>query len=241
MINNILSSIYSRSTLFNDQQKKNLVRGGVVNEQTYMSGKLRLVFLLKDPGVTRAWSWPQQMREEIKSIENRGTFSGKTGWQKTARPLGIWSYAIHNDFPTYKQVNNNTKAAKGLSYSGMTNLKKTPWKANSSNRCEVKKEARRTSKLLRQELNIMNPNIIICCGRHWVYDSITNILGFRRNNHDIRVSGERFSYSLGKLKHGKVLIVDFYHPANRHKEQASMYENLKKIFNVLGARDLLPN
>jgi len=242
MINNILTSICSRSTLFNDQQKKKLVRGGVVCEQIYISGKLRLVFILKDPGVTGPWSWFQEMSEQIKSIKNRGTFDGHAGWQKTARPLGIWSYAIHHNFPTYKQTNDNKKAAEGLMYPGMTNLKKTPGKSNRSNRHEVEKEARRTSRLLRQELNVMDPDIIICCGRHWVYDLVTDILGFPEENHHILASREKFSYSLGRLKHKKlrkVIIIDFYHPASRQKKV--MYENLKKIFYELKQKGLVPN
>ena len=228
MINNILSSIYSRSALFDDSQKKSLVRGGVVDEQGYISGKPRLVFVLKDPGVTAAWNWPQQMREQIKRIEKRGTFDGKAGWQKTARQLGIWSYSVRNSFPIYEQVNNNPKAAQGLRYCGMTNLKKTLGKSNSSNRSEVEAEALRTSRLLFQELSIMAPDITICCGRRWVYNSLINVLGCPEGNRVIRLSGERFSYSLGKLGRGKeTLIMDFCHPENRDKKQADMYGELR--------------
>ena len=39
--------------------------------------------------------------------------------------VGIWSYAIHNGFPKYKDIDSYPIAAQGLRHIGMTNLKKS--------------------------------------------------------------------------------------------------------------------
>ena len=237
MINNVLSSIYSRSTLFNPRQKKKLSRGGVVFEKLYLSSKPRVVFLLKDPGVSGGWSWPEEMRKQIRNVKTKDSFS--LGWHKTARQLGIWSYGICNDFPDYDKIENNTNSAEGLKYVGMSNLKKTPGTSNVSTMSQVEQEARRTSKLLKQELDIMAPDIIICCGRNCMGDLVTNVLGFPNTKLHIQASGQKFQYSVIQTKRRNVIIIDFYHPANQDKKQALMYQDLKKVFNGLKRRSLI--
>lgn len=235
-INDSLASYYRKSSLYSQKERMNLNYGGVTDEQSYRRSRPRLIFVLKDPGTSgdHHWSWPEQMSKQISCIEETGEFChDELSWRKTAGPLGYWSYAIHNDFPRYSGNNEAKRAAIGLKYTGMTNIKKTRWNENRSNKIEITKEACRTKDLLRCELEIMDPDAVICCGYPWVYGVFIKALFPKELDKDqsIKVSGKDFSYSFHRINGKEILFMSFYHP-NAHVKKSKMYKMLREIYRA---------
>ena len=106
------------------------------------------------------------------------------------------------------------------------NLKKTPGKAKSNN-SEIDKFAKEDREYIKNQVEIYNPDLIICGGTGDMF--IKNILD---------LDSESWTYVskyLRYLIYNDKLIVDTYHPACR-KRKKDLFENI-----VLPIRDILNN
>lgn len=140
--------------------------------------------------------------------------------------IGIWSYAIRNGFPWYGDINTVRTAAEGLKYIGMTNLKKSGGGSTANNRV-IYEYAKKTIPLWKQELEVMDPDIIICCGTFWTVAELLDLTGERT------ATGLR--YSIWQRGKRDSLIVSIYHPAIRGRKDM-LYAFLKEALLELHAK-----
>lgn len=214
MISEKLQELYE---LYKRQLSPNehFVPCGVVDQEAYEASSPKLVFVLKevnDPRQTPGWSMVGFLQDQVKQ-----GLSGQRIYQMW-KVIGIWAYAVHNGFPTYADINTVQTPAEGLQGIGMTNLKKSGGAGAASYRA-VREYASKTTELWKSELEIMNPDIILCCGTFWI---VTELLGLR--------SGKTASgcyYSVWKHENGEPLLVSTYHPASRIKKEM-LYDLLKE-------------
>jgi uracil-DNA glycosylase len=108
----------------------------------------------------------------------------------------------------------------------MTNLKKSGG-GGSSKYLDIREYANSTTPLWKQELEIMNPDIILCCG---TFRIVTDLLGLQV----IKMDSHRGYYSVWKRDNGNSILVRFYHPAARFRKGV-LYNLLKE--NLLELRE----
>ena len=216
MISERLDELYER---YKRQlpQNEHFVPCGVVNEEAYEASSPKLVFLLKevnDPRQERGWSMVGFLRKQVERGLNGQPMEHPQTWQV----IGTWSYAIHNGFPRYRYVNTPQNAAKGLNCIGMTNLKKSGGGGTAIYQV-VREHAAKTIDLWKAELEIMSPDIIICCGTFWI---VTELLGLKPNQTDTGYCYQAWSHSSGSS-----LLISTYHPAIRARKDM-LYAFLKE-------------
>ncbi|MFA5316315.1 MAG: hypothetical protein WC369_02715 [Dehalococcoidales bacterium] len=203
--------------------KGNFADCGVTNEQLYESSSPKLVCILREPNDRKKkprWSIPEFIQRQV----NNG-YNGKRIYHMW-KELGFWSYAIRNDFPEYSDINTLRISAEGLNCIGMTNLKKSGG-GGSSKYLDIREYANSTTPLWKQELEIMNPDIILCCG---TFRIVTDLLGLQV----IKMDSHRGYYSVWKRDNGNSILVRFYHPAARFRKGV-LYNLLKE--NLLELRE----
>lgn len=113
------------------------------------------------------------MNDQVKQMLNNGKFD--RGYQYTWRQAGVWAYSIINGFKPYSVLKKNTFVARRLQCIGMTNLKKTGGGAT-ANRSKISQSAKADVGLWKRELEIMNPDLVICGG---TYRDIVNNLNLK--------------------------------------------------------------
>ncbi len=193
---------------------------GVVDEEAYLSSKPKLVLVLRevnDPEQKPDWSVVDFLRWQV----NRG-LKGDSIYPMWKR-VGIWSYAIHHGFAKYGELNSLGVAAKGLRYIGMTNLKKSGG-GGVSNYEAIRKHAEEKFDLWKQELEIMDPDLILCGRTYWI------VSGLLKLNRQQIASGLWFS--IWQHNDRSTLIVAFYHPSYRgssHMLYALLKEGLFEL------------
>jgi len=208
-----LQELYDRYASQNPNE--HFVPCGVVNEEAYRVSSPKLVCVLKepnDPDQHRGWRIDTFLEKQVK----KGS-SGKPMYRMW-KVVGIWSYAIHNSFPRYGDINTVQISAQGLNCIGMTNLKKSGG-GGSSNYHVIREYATKTIDLWRSELKIMCPDIILCCG---TFRIATDLLGIER-----RQTTAGLGYSIWKRDSGNSLLLQFYHPASRFRKDM-LYAFLKE-------------
>jgi hypothetical protein len=227
MINDQLSELYAQyySQRYNEDYKKKMIMCGVVDEEAYLRSTPRIVFVLKEPHTDKVgFSIPERLNDNI----NRGTNGFEKAWGYTWNQAGIWAYAVHNGFKNYEELRKPAVIAEGVRTIGMTNLKKTGGGPVEIQR-KIRSEARREVELWRRELEIMDPELIIC-GR--TYKNVTSNLGTECNNRLPDIHGRTYHYSLWEINGHKTVILEFSHPANR-KNRDETLELLRQLMKSL--------
>lgn len=218
MISEKLQGLYNSYKSLNPNE--HFVPCGVVNEEAYESSSPKLVFVLKepnDPRQTSGWSIVGFIQDQVKE-----GLSGRPIYPMW-KVIGIWSYAIHNGFPRYGDINTVQNAVEGLKCIGMTNLKKSGGGSTANNRA-IREYAEKTKELWKSELEIMNPDIIVFCGTFWI---VTELLGLRGVK-----TATGYYYSVWKHGRGSSLLVSTYHPAIRGRKDmlyAFLKEGLREL------------
>lgn len=193
---------------------------GVVNEEAYEASCPKLVCVLREPNDP-----DQHPRWRIDTFLEKQVKKGSIGqsisrmWQV----VGIWSYSIHNGFPRYGDINTFQISAQGLNCIGMTNLKKSGG-GGTSNYHDILEYAKKTVPLWKSELEIMSPDMILCCG---TFRIVTDLLGLQRKQ-----TKAGLLYSVWKRDGGGSLLLQIYHPASRFRKDM-LYAFLKEALMEL--------
>lgn len=204
MINEQLEGLYTEY-----YPKENVIHCGIVDEETYLASKPRIIFLLKEPNSGKTgWSIPRGLRCQVQ----RGLMGHpfKKGYAYTWVQAGVWAYAILNGFKSYRELREPLFRAKGIQAIGMTNLKKTGG-GSTSNREVIREHAKREVDLWRRELEIMRPDLVICGN---TYREVTDNLKLPKI-WLLTHKKTHFFYSLWDLGARKTIILKFWHPARR--------------------------
>ena len=178
MIVEKLQELYDRYS----SSDEHFVRCGVVNEEAYQARKPKLVFVLKEVN---------DVDHSLKSmVPNDQVEKGQRGkhMSRMWKAVGIWSFGIHNGFPEYDEINTVQISAQGLKCVGVTNLKKSAGKGTSNMR-RIREHAVMAIDLWKSELEIMRPDIIICCGTFRIVTDLLGLVRIRRKLASVTQSG----------------------------------------------------
>ena len=234
MINEQLLTLYRD---FYGDRISEVIPCGVVDETVYSRVYPRIVFILREAhmrtpyNIKSEWTLPKGI--------SRNVDIGLTGkpmelkYMRTWKQAGVWAYAIIHGFDTYNKLKKDICVAKGLQAIAMTNLKKTGGAAASKWR-EIRDHAVQDKSLWQRELEIMNPDLIICGG---TYGHVTRVLELQ--SYPLYEDNSRkYRYSTIDINSKQCIVLDFWHPNNRRNRQSNV-DVLRKLMELIQKAELL--
>lgn len=193
---------------------------GIINEDKWCKTTDRVLFLLKELNLAPG-SWSdsrpfQVQRDFRKTVE-------EAPWQE----IGQWAYAIlhRKQNPSFKDaVTNYSQACRSIA---IVNYKKTAG-SNSSSASEIRKYAIQDKEFINEQISLINPSIIVCCGKNMAFrlsmeifqDAKAAKLIYRSSSNDL--SG---SYRKGLQYHW----IDYVHPSMRVGTRERKYYSLLEL------------
>lgn len=196
--------------LFDEWEKRHLaegherfIRDGIVNEDWWMQVQTvpKICFFLKEARTT------EEKYDLAADLNNRSPWQL---WQKVA----IWTQSIQAAFTVERSYDNdkiNMKLHDSVKQIAVVNVKKSNGMA-SSNDEDLWSYVNADKDLLKKELEIVNPDIIVC---GYTFSMLAAVLGDELE----RYNTEDTMFAFWKDK----LIIDYYHPACHYPNRVNYY------------------
>lgn len=201
------------------------IKDGVIDEETFLKQKTKILFVLKEANCQNGNA---DFREELKKSDLEGN------WWKTWNNIARWSLALLNgeEYPENISTEYRAEVLKRIAF---LNLKKvgggTQAKTN-----EIIKAAQNDREFIKDQIEIYNPDIVICCGKN----SKSNATILREYILNGSVSDwvkmkNSLYYYYFETKNKQIPVVSFWHPQMR-----GGHKNFKKKYDLmLGVREEL--
>lgn len=179
------------------------IKDGMVNPERYEAAKVKITFILKEVNSPTSEKW-----ELSKYVRNGGRAST---WNNIAR----WTAAIIEN-KMFSEVNNMTAECRKeyLAQISVVNLKKTPGLATSKPK-EIKTHAEVNREYLIKQLDIYEPDVVICCGTGQIF--VETVLGIK-NPEWIKPNGPNGISYLRDTQRNR-WIISTYHPQARKRKE----------------------
>lgn len=214
----ILDQKEKQNKLFSEWKKKYkyFSSDGIVDFYSYNNASLNITFILKETNEKEDGGY------DLTEFLRDGAVGGCI-WNNVSRfSAGI---IFKEDFDMVEDLDKYDRK-KYLAPISVINLKKTPGKAKSNN-SEIDKFAKEDREYIKNQVEIYNPDLIICGGTGDIF--IKNILNLDTS------SWTYVSDYLSYLIYNDTIIVKTFHPACR-KRKKDLFENI-----VLPIREILNN
>lgn len=177
-------------------QIKGMVFDGVVSWEDYLQSKKKILFVLKEVNGGENWD----LREFLRGGGRPDTWNNITRWMKGIRNL--------DKELKWAEIENISDGERVLQLKSIAaiNVKKT------SGRCvadsvEVYKSAMNNKELLKEQVNLYNPDLVICCGTGNEY------FDFICENKEFEWKST--TRGVWYVIDGEKVIINFNHPAAR--------------------------
>ncbi|MBQ3048774.1 MAG: hypothetical protein IJC94_02345, partial [Oscillospiraceae bacterium] len=152
-----------QDSLFEEWRKNRscFVTDGIVDEQEYLNSPRKILFLLKEVNGGEKWNLCEFLKDGAKSQ----TWNNVARWTK-----GI--FEIEREIPWSEfdsgEEQNERIRKEMLAKICVVNIKKAPG-GNTSIKDEIDNAAEQDADFLKRQINIYNPEIIVCGGTGTVY------------------------------------------------------------------------
>jgi len=208
--NQLLNQLYCDWIQENPKYKGIFKKDGIINETEYNKTKIKILFIAKeanDKEVQKSGDFRQWMNDKFKYL-----YSIR---------LGEWAFGIINDFPDFASISKDDRK-KALRSAAFMNLKKS---GGGSIVCykNIEDCLRNESALIRKEIKIINPEIIVGCFscKSWRKYFLPEIICKEKPIDGI---------SIGKWENARV--IDFFHPSYRGSSAMS-YALLRNVVSTM--------
>lgn len=202
--------------LFEKLRKDNhaIVTDGIVDENQYLSSKYKILYVMKEVNGKGAW--------DLKDFVNQG---GRwQTWDNVARR----TQGILNLDTEYRwedlSVNNKERRLTYLKKIGSINLKKTGG-GYTSNIKEISKAAMENREIIKNQIDLYKPDLIICCGSG--EDLVNAIYDPKEIKWSITKRGVKY------IKDEERLIISHAHPEARIKDAYLYYPLIDAVREIL--------
>lgn len=196
-------------------QNSAIITDGIVDENQYLSSKYKILYVMKEVNGGKDWD----LREFLYQGGRSQT------WDNVAR----WTQGILNldkDYSWEELSENNEKRREiYLKKIGSINLKKTGGGYTSVDK-EISKAARENREILKNQVNIYNPDIIICCGTAGNF--VNSILDPKEIKWPMTQRGVEY------IKYKEKTILSFAHPEARIRDAYLYYALVDAVREILG-------
>lgn len=203
--------------LFNQLKINNLsiVTDGIVNEKEYLDSKYKILYIMKEVNSYQNGGW------SLTEIISNGAIPQT--WDNVAR----WTEGILNlekDFDwEYLSRDNDIRRSIYLKKIASINLKKTPGRHTSIAK-EISIGAKNNKEIIKKQVDIYQPDIIICCGTSGIFvkDCLESGLTWQMTSRGIEY-----------MILDNTIIVSFSHPEARVADQYLYYALIDAIREIL--------
>lgn len=194
------------------------IRDGIVNHEKYWSSKVKILFLLKEVNGGKDWD----LREFLREGGRKQTWDNVTRWI-----IGINN--LDRDIP-WEEIDsiNEAQRKEALHQIAVVNVKKVSG-GHTSVKEQITNAAETNSEMLRQQIDMYEPDIIICGGTDGSYfNNITeyNNPSWKRTKHGIWYVIE---------PSGRI-IISYSHPEARVKDCLLYYGLVDAVREILCAK-----
>ncbi len=191
-----------------------IVEDGIVDEAEYLASRYKILYVMKEVNGGEGWN----LKEFLKDGARPQT------WNNIAR----WTEGILNLEADYKwdylDSNNEDRRKIMLKKIGSINLKKIPGK-HTSNSNEITNEARLNKDLINKQVELYQPDIIICCG---TFDTFVEIFSDAKNK-KLKMTARGVRYIIYEDK----IIISYAHPAARVRYAYIHYALMDALREIL--------
>ena len=188
------------------------IRDGVVCPELWFAQRTRPLFLLKE-AYNGDHDW-NLVSDQLLTNESASKI-----WRRVAH----WAYALLNTTageiaPYNPELKVSRYGNEYLRRIAAVNIKKSDGK-NSSNMDEVRGYAWFDAERLWRQLSLCDPTVIVC----GYTSSALDIISERMTGKKVRETDNNSLYYTMELNGHKVLVLDYWHPANQFPEQLNYY------------------
>jgi len=184
--------------------KDKICRDGIIDEDEFgKDGSKKILFVMKDDHDNKAEL--KDLRETLKDGPRNKM------WQTAAS----WAVGILNDFPLFKKIEFEMMRS-AIRQIAAVNLKKVRG-TKETEMFELNASAFQDRALLRKQIDLINPEIIIACG---TFDLLVWLL-------ELDVKPDSIDQPV--YYKDKIRVIRFWHPDAR-KSDEKLYKDMKKVF-----------
>lgn len=212
------------------------IEDGLFCEETWNEQSIKILYVLKEADWENA---DLDLREFLLSE------TSPTYW-KTWNNITRWTQAIRNggEYPEYISRKDKTACLKTIT---AINIKKVGGGPQSTDE-EIRQYGERDSKFIKRQIELYQPDIIICCGRGngKNADILYNYVFDEKSEWQTPIKSYSFKYSynwyLASLESGKTIpVVSFRHPQMRgnHNTFKKYYDDMLALSLELKRRELI--
>jgi len=226
--NELIKNHYNKNTGLNFD--------GLINEEKYMNLPIKILYILKE-----TWSVSEHNNYSItKDInewvcKNNELFANKTSSKKMFDRLSEWSYGILNEIYDFdevqKQLNELITYHKPLCQVGYINLSKELTIDSTTSFAKVKQYLENNHKLIKEQIKLFKPDLIITCGVYGEYGIADEICALFEKKPEWFDGGANGS-SIINIDNKKVGLISSYHPAAIKISKEKFNEILKGWKNI---------
>ena len=210
----------------NKYKGRSFVFDGIIDENEWSKQNPKICFLLKEAYTEDKenyfkWSLSKWLNKDKNSVIN------------TWNTVALWTYGILNttesEIPGYPDQNYFDKGKKHdiLKKISAVNVKKVDG-VKKSNWYDLKNYAEADRSLLREQIDKINPDVIVC-GK--TFDFLRIIYGASYNekkncvddNGEIKYSDKGYVIFTNKNTNKRIIVVAYYHPANQFPSKVNFY------------------
>lgn len=196
-------------------QNPDIITDGIVDENQYLSSKYKILYVMKEVNGGKDWD----LREFL-------YYGGRSQtWDNVAR----WTQGILNLDKEYSweelSKENKERRETYLKKIGSINLKKTGGGHTSVDK-EISKAACENKEIIKKQIEIYNPDIIICGGT--AGDFVKSALDPKEINWTMTQRGVEY------IKYKEKTILSFAHPEARIRDAYLHYALVDAVREILG-------
>jgi len=201
--------------------RDDFVRGGVVDQDAFLSSALRILLVLKEVNDPDGGGW--DLRQFLLEGGRYQTWNVVTRWLRAIRDLP-------NEMPwnVLEPISTEDRVAELRSIAAM-NLKKSPG-GHTADPAEIEAAGRRDSQFISRQFDLYEPDLVICCGSG-VSDGLV-----RARYPDGQPEWETTSRGVWFYEHAaRKHTVSFAHPEARVAQNVLHYSLVDAVREIRGA------
>ncbi len=201
-----------KNSLLESEQEK-FSADGIVDLEQWNKTDTKILVLLKETN-----DYTKPINELIYNVVHKKRDKGQFWQAMTFHTVGKWLYGLYNldenSYPLLKTAKKHRKNA--LLACAYMNLKKVSGKS-ATNYKTLEKAAHRDQDFIREEIKIIDPQIIICGGtaklvKSYIFPEMQKVAPYIYKYHNI-------------------IIIDSYHPAYRRVKGQVLYDRVVKNYH----------
>ena len=194
----------------------NWVKDGIINEDDFFESKVKVLYVLKEANGGKNKEWKNgDLRNYLSNYATRWqTWNNLVRWQ-----FGIENINNDNSWQTIDKINVNFRK-EYLRHVAIINLKKQAG-SKSSNMREIFEHAKRDVKLIKSQIELYDPEIVICGGT----GDIVKEIGLFEGLDKWEKSARGVSFNIAKNR----IIVSYKHPAARQSKKHMFIDIINTI------------